>query len=334
MPIRVAIMGFGRMGRNLFRAVHSDPSIDVVAINDIADPEALEYLLQFDSLFGPFPEPVRVMEGYLYAGGRRVPVLQEAEPGNVPWYDYGVDVVIEATGRYRTRAELERHLDQGADRVLLTTPPRDEIDVLYIRGVTPGPIAREHRVISCGSSTANCVAVMLKSLDDAFGVEEAFFTSVHAYTTEQSLIDTPSSVNLRLSRAAVENIVPVDSWTEEGIPRLFPKLAGRFGGCKLNVPVPDVSCVDLVSTLRADARPEEINQVFRSVAGSTMKEIIEFTEEPIVSSDVADSTASCTFDAQATMVVDGRMVKTLGWYAQGGGLAHRLVEVLRQLAPK
>lgn len=334
MSIRVAIMGFGRMGRNLFRAVHSDPSIDVVAINDIAAPEALEYLLQFDSLFGPFPEPVRVLDGYLYVGGRRIPLLQEVEPGKVPWYDYGVDVVIEATGRYRNRAELERHLEQGADRVLLTTPPRDEIDVLCIRGVTPGPISREHRVISCGSSTANCVAVMIQALEGAFGVEEAFFTSVHAYTTEQSLIDTPSPVNLRLSRAAVENIVPVDSWTEEAIPRLFPKLAGRFAGCKLNVPVPDVSCVDLVSTLGLEARAEEINQVFRSVAGSTMKGIVDFTEEPIVSSDVADSTASCTFDALATMVVDGRMVKTLGWYAQGGGLAHRLVEVLRQLAPK
>lgn len=334
MTIRVAIMGFGRMGRNLFRALYSDPEIEVVAINDIAAPEAIEYLLQHDSLHGRFEEPVRVMDGYLYAGGRRIPVLHEAEPGSVPWYDYGTDVVIEATGRYRTRAELEPHLEQGADRVLMTTPPRDEIDSIYIRGVTPGPIAREHRLISCGSSTANCVAVMIKTLDDAFGVEEAFFTSIHAYTTEQSLIDTPSSVNLRLSRAAVENIVPVDSWTERGIQQIFPKLEGRFAGCKLNVPVPDSSCVDLVTTLGKEARDEEINQVFRSVSSSLQKGIIDYTDEPIVSSDVKDSTASCTFDAQATMVVDGTMVKTLGWYAQGGGLANRLIEVLRELAPK
>jgi glyceraldehyde 3-phosphate dehydrogenase len=175
---------------------------------------------------------------------------------------------------------------------------------------------------------------MIKTLDDAFGVEEAFFTSVHAYTTEQSLIDTPSSVNLRLSRAAVENIVPVQSWTEKFIPRLFPKLEGRFGGCKLNVPVPDSSCVDLVTTLATDVQPREVNEVFRSVSGSTQKGIVAYTEEPIVSSDVADSSASCTFDSQATMVVDGKMVKTLGWYAQGGGLAHRLADVIRQLAPK
>ena len=334
MAIRVALMGFGRMARTLFRAVHTDPNIEIVAINDIAAPEAIEYLLQYDSLHGRFGEPVRVMDGYLYVGGRRIPVLQEAEPGRVPWYDYGADVVVEATGRYRTRAELTPHLEQGADRVLLTTPPRDEIDAIYIRGVSPGAIPREHRLISCGSSTANCVAVMLKALDDAFGVEEAFFTSVHAYTTEQSLIDTPNSGNLRLSRAAMENIVPVDSWTEQGIQTLFPHLAGRFGGCKLNVPVPDSSCVDLVTTLATELRAEEINEVFRSVSGSTLKGIVDFTDEPIVSSDVSKSTASCTFDAQATMVVDGRMAKTLGWYAQGGGLAHRLIEVLHQLAPR
>ena len=175
---------------------------------------------------------------------------------------------------------------------------------------------------------------MLQTLDGAFGVEEAFFTSVHAYTTEQSLIDTPSSVDLRLSRAAVENIVPVHSWTEQFIPRLFPKLAGRFGGCKLNVPVPDTSCVDLVTTLATPARPKDVNEVFRSVSGSTLKGIVDYTEEPIVSSDAAESTASCTFDAQATMTVQDDMVKTLGWYAQGGGLAHRLVEVIRELAPR
>lgn len=331
--VRVAIMGFGRMGRNLFRALHRDPDVEIVAINDIADESAIEYLLRYDSLQGGFGEPVRVMDGYLYASGHRIPVLHDAEPGKVPWYDYGAEVVVEATGRYRSRSELARHLEAGADRVLLTVPPRGAIDAVHIRGVSPEPIPREHRILSCGSSTANCVALMLKTLDDAFGVEEAFFTSVHAYTTEQSLIDVPSNVNLRLSRAAVENIVPVDSWTEEAIPLLFPKLAGRFAGCKLQVPVPDVSCVDLVTTLSEAVAPAAVNEVFRSVAGSTQRGIVDFTDEPIVSSDVSHASASCTFDSQATMTVGGTMVKTLGWYAQGGGLAHRLVEVIRQLAP-
>jgi glyceraldehyde 3-phosphate dehydrogenase len=317
-------MGFGRMGRNIFRALHGRDDIEIVAINDIADPKAMVYLLRFDTLHGRFKEPVTYLDGYLYAGGRRIPWLQQAEPGAVPWYDFGADVVIEATGRYRTRSALQKHLDAGADRVILTVPPRE----------TAGPIGREHRLISCGSSTLNCVAVMLKVLERAFGIEEAFFTSVHAYTTEQSLIDVPNSVYLRLSRAAVENIVPLSSWTVSAIPKLFPKLEGRFGGAKLNVPVPDVSCADLVTMLGQEVEPRDVNEIFRSASGSTMRAVLDFTEEPIVSSDVIASDYSCTFDSQATMVTAGRMVKTLGWYEQGGGLADRIVEVIEELAPR
>jgi len=327
-------MGFGRMGRNIFRAVYPRDDIEIVAINDIADPRAMEYLLRFDSLHGRFRDPVRIMDGYLYAKGHRIPFFQEAEPGKVPWYDFGTDVVVEATGRYRDKEQLQKHLDAGAARVILTTPPRGEIDVVHIRGVSPEPIDRNMRLISCGSSTSNCVALMLQVLDKAFGVEEAFFTSVHAYTTEQSLIDTPNNVNLRLSRAAVESIVPVHSWTVDGIQQLFPKLRGRFGGGKLNVPVPDVSCVDLVATLPIDVHISEINEVFRSAAGSTKREMLDYSEDPIVSSDVLGSTTSCTFDSQATMVVEDRMVKLLGWYEQGGGLAHRIVEVISQFGPR
>ena len=198
----------------------------------------------------------------------------------------------------------------------------------------PAPIRREHRLISCGSSTLNCVAVLLKVLDGAFGVEEGFFTSVHAYTTEQSLIDTPSSVNVRLSRAALESIVPVASWTALAIQDLFPKLKGRFGGGKLNVPVPDVSCADLVVTLPVEVKDREVAEVFRSASGSSLRGILDYTEEPIVSRDVVGSTSSCTFDSQATLVIEGHMVKVLGWYEQGGGLAHRIVDVIRQLGPR
>jgi len=334
MGIRVAIMGFGRMGRNIFRALYPRDDIEVVAINDIADPRAMEYLLRFDSLHGRFPDPISVMEGYLYAKGRRIPYLTQAEPGSVPWYDYGVDIVIEATGRYRSRGDLVKHLEAGADRVILTTPPRDELDTIHVRGVSPEPISREHRLISCASSTANCVAVMLKTLDDAFGVEEGCFTSIHAYTTEQSLIDVPTSHQLRLSRAAVENIVPIRSWTARAIGELFPKLKGKFNGGKLNVPVPDVSLADLVVTLPTEVQLPEINEVFRSASGSSMKGVMDYTEEPVVSTDVAGSPASCTFDSLATMLVQGNMVKVLGWYDQGGGLAHRIVEVISQLGPR
>ncbi|MFQ5653392.1 MAG: type I glyceraldehyde-3-phosphate dehydrogenase [Planctomycetota bacterium] len=332
MAIRVGIMGFGRIGRNIFRTIYPRDDIEVVAINELADTRAMEYLLRFDSLKGTFVEPVRVKGEALYGKGKQIPILHHKEPGEIPWRDYRVDVVVEATGRYRTRGELQKHIDKGANRVILTTPPRDEIDAICIRGVSDGPIDARHRIISCGSSTANCTALMVKVLDRAFHVDRGFFTSVHAYTREQSLIDVPSSIDLRLSRAAVENIVPLASWTAKAIEHLFPHLEGNFSGGKLNVPVPDVSCVDLVTVHPRDLKPEEVNEVFRSASNSTHAGLIEFAEEPIVSSDVIGSPASCTFDSLTTLVVQGNMVKTLGWYDQGGGLAYRIVEVISELA--
>ncbi len=334
MGLRVAIFGFGKMGRNIFRLLYRRHDMEVAAINDIAAPEALAYLLRFDSLYGRFEEPVQVVGDALYAKGKKIPILTQKGPAEVPWYDYGVDVVVDATGRYRTRAELQKHLDGGADRVVMTTPPIDRIDAIYFHGIEQEPISREHRIISCGSSTSACTALMLRALDDAFGVDNAYFTSVHAYTAEQNLIDVPSSVDLRLSRAAVENIVPVRSWTVKGIPMIFPHLEGRFGGRKLNVPVPDVSCVDLVSTLRTEVEADEVNAVFCSAANSTMKRFLEYTEDPIVSSDVMRSSASCTLDSLQTMVVEKTMVKTLGWYEQGGGHSHRIVDLISQLAQR
>lgn len=332
MSIRVAIMGFGRLGRNVFRAIYPRDDIEIVAINDIADPKAMEYLLRYDTLQGAFPEPVRIQDGYLYAKGRRIPVLHQRDPGDVPWFDYGADLVVEATGQYRTREQLQRHLDAGADRVILTCPPADEIDCIHIPGLSSEPLSRDHRILSCGSSTSNCLLLMLSLLDREFGVTSGFFTSVHAYTTEQSLIDTFHG-DLRLSRAAVENIVPVSTWAKYLVERKMPHLKGRFGGSKLNVPVSDVSCVDLVTVHEQPVDPREVNEVFRSAARSSLRGLLDYVDEPIVSSDVAGSRASCTFDSLATMSAEGTMLKTLGWYEQGGGLAARIVEVIAELAP-
>lgn len=334
MTIRVAIMGFGRIGRNIFRAIYPRDDIQLVAINDIAPPEALEYLLRFDTLQGRFSDPVRIIDGQLYTQGRAIPILQYREPGQIPWYDYGADVVIEATGQYRTRPDLQKHLDMGADRVILTVPPRDDIDLVYIRGITPEPIDRAARILSAGSSTGNCTAAMVKVLHNAFGVESGCFTSIHAYTTEQNLIDAPSPVDLRLSRAATENIVPVESWTGELVTQLFPALEGKFSGHKLNVPVPDVSCVDLVSTLSRDVTLREVNEVFRSAASSSMQGVVAYQSEPIVSSDAVGFTESCVYDSLATMIVGDNMIKTLGWYDQGGGLAHRIVDLIDSMTLK
>lgn len=333
MTVRIGLMGFGRLGRNVFRIVYARDDVEIVAINELADSRSMEYLLRHDSLHGTFDEPVRIIDDALYAKGRRIPVLHHKEPGEIPWYEYGADVVIEATGRYRKRAELQRHLDQGADRVILTTPPGDEIDVIHIRGVSPGPLDRKHRIISCGSSTANCTAVLVKVLQDAFGVVEGSFTSVHAYTNEQSLTDVPAA-EIRSSRAAMQNIVPMTSWTPDAIALIFPHLAGRFAGSKLNVPVSGVSCIDLTATLARKVEVTAVNEVFRSAAASVLRGVLDFTEQPIVSSDVIDSPKSCVFDSLATMLVGGDLVKVLGWYAQGGGLAHRIVEEAAALGPR
>ena len=334
MSVRVGLMGFGRIGRNVFRAVYGRDDIEIVAINEIADIHAMEYLLRFDSLRGRFEQPIRILDDALYAGGKQIQVLHHREPGEIPWYEHGVDVVVEATGKYRARHELQKHLDQGADRVILSTPPTDDIDHLHIRGVTTDEIDRSNRIISCGSSTANATALMVKVLDDAFGIEEGSFTSVHAYTADQSLTDVPSPGDLRRSRAAMQNIVPQTTWTDEAIEQLFPHLAGRFKGMKLNVPVPGVSCTDLTVQMKKPVEATVINEVFRSAADSVHAPYLAFTDQPIVSSDIGDHPASCVFDSLATLVTDGVLLKVLGWYEQGGGLSHRIVELIAQLGPK
>ncbi len=334
MSVRVGLMGFGRIGRNVFRAIYERDDIEIVAINELADIQSMEYLLRFDSLRGRFREPIRVLRNSIYAKGRQIPVLHHREPGEIPWYEHGVDVVVEATGKYRARNDLQKHLDQGADRVILTTPPTDDIDHLHIQGVTPDQVNRSNRIISCGSSTANATALLVKVLDDTFGVEEGSFTSVHAYTADQSLTDVPASGDLRRSRAAMQNIVPQTTWTDQAIEQLFPHLKGWFRGIKLNVPVPAVSCSDLTVQLQKSVTAEEVNEIFRSAAGSIHRGILDYTDQPIVSSDIAGNSASCIFDSLATLVTDGILLKVIGWYEQGGGISHRIVDLVAQLGPK
>ena len=332
MSVRVGLMGFGRIGRNVFRAIHGRDDIEIVAINELADIRAMEYLLRFDSLRGRFEEPIRVLDDAIYAGGKQIPVLHHREPGELPWFEHGVDVVIEATGKYRSRERLQKHLDQGADRVILSTPPTDDIDHLHIRGVTDSEDIRSHRIISCGSSTSNATALLVKVLDDAFGITEGSFTSVHAYTADQSLTDVPSPGDLRRSRAAMQNIIPQTTWTDHAIEKLFPHLEGRLKGMKLNVPVPGVSCCDLTVEMKRSLTAPEVNEVFRSAAASIHSGYLSYTDQPIVSSDIGDHPASCVFDSMATLVTDGVLLKVLGWYEQGGGIAHRIVELAAQMS--
>jgi glyceraldehyde 3-phosphate dehydrogenase len=332
MPTRIGIMGFGRIGRNVFRILHEQRGdVEVAAIVDIAEPAALEYLLKFDTVHGRFSEPVEVQAGSMYVRGRQIRMLQRKAPADVDWAALGVDIVIESTGQYRTRKALAGHLDRGAKRVILTVPPRDEIDALVVMGVNDEVVTPETRIISNASCTANALAPICKVLHDAIGIERGLLTIVHAYTNDQRLADVPHD-ELRRSRAAAENIIPTGTWSPQAVGRIVPDLAGKLDGMAICVPVPDGSCVDLVTLMRRDVEPAEVNALIRSAAATTFRNVIEYTEEPIVSSDVIGNTHSAVFDGLSTQVLGGNMLKTITWYDNGWGYASRVVELIRRLA--
>jgi glyceraldehyde 3-phosphate dehydrogenase len=328
MPaIRIALMGFGRIGRNLFRILYRNDDVEVAAISDPAAPEALEYLLRFDTLLGRFPDEVAVRDGHLYAYGRQIPVLDDADPGEAPWSELDVDVVIEATGKPRSRAEVERHLERGAKRVVLCVPPVDPPDLTLVKGVNDDHLRREHRIVSNGSCTAHAAAPVIQILHRAFGIERAFLSTVHAYTNQQRLADVPSE-DLRRGRAAAENIIPQDTNAAHVIAGLLPELEGRISAKSMNVPIPDGSVVDLVCWHDKPVTETAINEVVRTAATSLYRGILDYEEHPIVSSDVLRRPYSGTFDSDATMVLGDRVSKTLTWYDNGWGYAHRVVDLL------
>lgn len=330
-PHRIALMGFGRVGRNLFRILHRRDDLRVVAISDTADHEALEYLLRFDTLFGRFPDEISVTGGKLYAGGRRVEMLSAAAPGDADWGALGVDTVVEATASPRRRALIERHLERGAERVILCVPLTDEPpDLTVVMGVNDDKLRPEHRLVSNASCTAHCAAPVLLLLDDAFGIERAFLTTTHAYTNQHRLADVPAE-DPRRGRAAAENIIPQETNAAEVIEHLLPRLAGRLTGASFNVPVPNGSVVDMVCWHREPVGVAAINELVRTAAGSERwRGIVGYEDEPIVSSDIIRSSFSSTFDALATMVLGDKMSKTLAWYDNGWGYAHRVVDLIER----
>ena len=326
--VGIGLMGFGRIGRNLFRILYQSQAIRLRAISDIADHKALEYLLRFDTILGPFPDEVSVKEEHLYVAGRQIPMLSEKEPGDVPWGDLGVDVVIEATARKWSRRQLERHLERGAKRVILCAPPQDPPDITVVMGVNDNQLKPEHRIVSNGSCTAHCAAPIVKVLHEAFGIQRAFLSTVHAYTNQQRLADVPSE-DKRRGRAAAENIIPQTTDAALMVSSLIPAMKGRISGGSMNVPVPNGSVVDLVCWHEKPVTVTAINEVVRTAA-STDKwhDIIEYEDDPIVSSDIIRSPYSTTFDSLATMVMGERVSKTLSWYDNGWGYAHRVVDLI------
>lgn len=332
MPTRIGVMGLGRIGRNIFRILYKsdDPRIEVVS--DVADPAALAYLLRFDTILGRFPDEMSVRDGYLYVAGRQVKMIQEEKGATAPppWGELGVDTVIEATSKLRTRKEIERHLEAGAKRVILCSPPAEPPDITVVMGVNDDQLRPEHRIVSNASCTAHAAAPVLEILHDAFGIERAFLTTVHAYTNQQRLADVPAE-DPRRGRAAAENIIPQETNSAEVIMGLLPQLAGKLTGLAMNVPVPNGSVVDLVCWHQRPVTVDAVNEVVRTAAASSpWRGILCYEDDPIVSSDILLNPCSGTFDSLATMVLGANLSKTLTWFDNGWGYAHRVVDLLRR----
>jgi glyceraldehyde 3-phosphate dehydrogenase len=331
MPTGIGLMGLGRIGRNILRILYKSDDLRIEAVIDVADPAALAYLLRFDTILGRFPDEVSIQDGDLQVAGRQVKMLTEAKGSQEvpPWGDLGIDVVIEATSKFRTRAEVERHFAAGAKRVILCSPPAEAPDFTVVFGVNEDQLRPEHRIVSTSSVTAIAAGPVIKALDEAFGVDRVFLTTVHAFTNQQRLADVPDD-DPRRGRAAGENIIPQESNSAEVIMGLLPELKGKITGHSMNVPVPNGSVVDLVCWHERPVTVESINEVVRTATASARwKDVLAYEDDPIVSSDVLLTPQSGTYDSLATMVLGSNVSKTLTWFDNGWGYAHRVVDLIR-----
>jgi glyceraldehyde 3-phosphate dehydrogenase len=325
MPVRIGIMGFGRIGKNIFRQAYERKDVEIVAISDLGTPESLAYLLEFDTVYGRFPGEVELEGRYLKAGNQRARVLKGARPEDMPWEAYDADIVIESTGTFRHAAELQGHIDSGAKAVILTTPAIDEIDRTIVHGLNEDTLTATDRIVSCASTTVHALGTMIKVLDEAVGVEQAMMTTVHAYSSDQQLADAVTA-DLRRSRSAAENLIPNENWSPNMVEFLMPHLKGKLDGMAINVPVPNGSNLDLSTQLKRSVTKDEVNEIVRSAAENGLSQYLQYATEPIVSRDVIGNEHSVVFDSLATIALEGGLVKTIGWYDNGWGYASRLID--------
>ncbi|MFE9040867.1 type I glyceraldehyde-3-phosphate dehydrogenase [Streptomyces sp. NPDC007818] len=328
MTIRVGINGFGRIGRNYFRALlEQGADIEVVAVNDLGDTATTAHLLKYDTILGRLKAEVSHTADTLTVDGHTIKVLSERDPSDIPWGELGVDIVIESTGIFTKREDAAKHLAGGAKKVLISAPAKDE-DITIVMGVNQEKYdPANHHVISNASCTTNCVAPMAKVLDENFGIVRGLMTTVHAYTNDQRILDFPHK-DLRRARAAAENIIPTTTGAAKATALVLPQLKGKLDGIAMRVPVPTGSATDLVVTLDREVTKDEVNAAFKKAAeDGPLKGILFYTEDPIVSSDIVSDPASCTFDSSLTMVQDGNSVKILGWYDNEWGYSNRLVDL-------
>ncbi|MET3697506.1 glyceraldehyde-3-phosphate dehydrogenase (NAD+) [Bacillus oleivorans] len=333
MAVKVGINGFGRIGRNVFRAALENPNVEVVAVNDLTDANMLAHLLQYDSVHGTLPQTVSVNGDYLVVGGHRVKVLAERDPAQLGWGDLGVEVVVESTGRFTKRADAAKHLEAGAKKVIISAPANEE-DITIVMGVNEDKYdPANHHVISNASCTTNCLAPFAKVLNDKFGIKRGMMTTVHSYTNDQQILDLPHK-DYRRARAAAENIIPTTTGAAKAVALVLPELKGKLNGMAMRVPTPNVSVVDLVAELNQNVTADEVNAVLKEAAEGELKGILAYSDEPLVSRDYNGSKASSTIDALSTMVLEDNMVKVLSWYDNETGYSNRVVDLADYIGKK
>ncbi|MBD3674303.1 MAG: type I glyceraldehyde-3-phosphate dehydrogenase [Planctomycetaceae bacterium] len=337
MAVKVGINGFGRIGRITFRALAAQPDkFEVAAINDLGSPQALAMLLKYDSIQGKFPGTVEAADDGLVVNGKHIKIVAERDPSNLPWGDLGVDVALESTGIFTKRASDDKpgydsHLAAGAKKVVISAPAKDEPDLTVVQGVNDDQLTADHKCISNASCTTNCLAPMVKVLDETFGLQLGLMTTVHAYTNDQKVSDQIHSDPHR-ARAAAVNIIPTSTGAAKAVGKVYPKADGKLTGMALRVPVPVGSITDLVATTEKPVTAEAVNEAMKAAAEGPLKGIMEYTTDPIVSSDIVGNTHSCIFDAEWTTVIGENMVKVLGWYDNEYGYSNRTADLIAKIA--
>lgn len=331
--VKVGINGFGRIGRNVFRAALNNPDVEIVAVNDLTDAHTLAHLLKYDTVHGVLDLEVEAGENTLIVGGKEIKVLAERDPAQLKWAEYGVEIVVESTGRFTKREDAAKHLEGGAKKVIISAPATNE-DITVVMGVNEDKYdPAKHTVISNASCTTNCLAPFAKVLNDKFGIVRGLMTTVHSYTNDQQILDLPHK-DLRRARAAAENIIPTSTGAAKAVALVLPELKGKLNGFAMRVPTPNVSVVDLVAELKTDVTVDELNQALKEAAEGPLKGILGYSEAPLVSSDYNGNPASSTIDALSTMVLEGNMVKVVSWYDNEWGYSNRVVDLCHFVAQR
>jgi len=330
MAIKIGINGFGRIGRLVFRRCLELGGFDFVGINDLTDAKTLAHLLKYDSVHGRFNGDIVVDGESIIVNGDKIKITAEKDPSKLDWGGLGAEVIIESTGVFRTKEACMKHIDAGAKKVILTVPPKGEVDGMVVLGVNEDVLTGDEKVLSNASCTTNCLAPMVKILNDAFGLEKGFMTTVHSYTNDQRVLDLPHS-DLRRARAAALSIIPTTTGAAKAVGKIIPELNGMLDGFSLRVPTPDGSITDLVATLKKEVTVEKVNAAFKAAANGPMKGILEYTEDPIVSADIVGNPHSNIFDSLSTMA-NGKLVKVVGWYDNEYGYSCRVVDLIKKIA--